>query len=309
MNAYSFKKNSPGAPICLLAALIILFPSFLHAQIQSPDGGEKSGSSPVSDQALSGAMAMINDQKFGEAKKTLKEAIQKDPLNELLWLSYDSCVRSEMLANNPAEIRSTDTAKAAGAADARNTIKNGETVDDGAEIIKTQPAQIVSGANLLPADKALTPKTNENEEDIDCAILDADFSGGAASGDLACLLNDTFKFINAGGGFYLSARAKDKNATVSFSFNISKFPKKVKLQIAHRLVKKDRFLSAASLTIDLNEHKVNYDSIKLGNKLETSEYDITNMSKIGANILTLNVENSAYPYLLKNVKVLLYFKD
>jgi len=192
--------------------------------------------------------------------------------------------------------------------DIRNAVNSGKTAPDGAEFTKNRPAPVISNSAAL-ADKPLKPDTNENEEDIDCTILDADFSGGVASGDLACLLNDTFKFINAGGEFYLSARAKDKNATVSFSFNISKFPKKVKLLICHRLVKKDRFLSAADLVIDLNEHKVNYDSIKLGNKPEISEYDITNMSKIGANILTLNVENSAHPYLLKNVKIMLYFKD
>lgn len=304
MKNRDFKKNKFLPPVCFLIAFIILFPSFLNAQAQTPDDGARSELSLASELALSGAMKMMNTQKFGEAKKILKEAIQKDQLNELLWLSYDSCVRSEMLAKNRAEAVETDPA---GPAAAEPAAKSQVPEAYGAEFLKTQSKSPVSGDNSARADKAQSPNTNE--EDIECTILDADFSGGAAAGDLACLLNDTFKFINAGGEFYLSARAKDKNATVSFSFNISKFPKKVKLLITHRLVKKDRFLSAADLVIDLNEHKVNYDSIKLGNKLEITEYDITNMSKIGANILTLNVENSAHPYLLKNVKVMLYFKE
>lgn len=303
MKNYKFKPDGFRALVCFLLAFIILFPSFINAQAPAPDDGIKPGSSLISERALSGAMAMMNAQKFGEAKQTLKEAIQKDPLNDLLWLSYDSCVRSEMLAKKPAEAKVSGTDSAV----EKSVDKNDENEIYGAGYAKTESASVISANNPAPFDKTQGPKLNE--KDIDCAILDADFSGGAAEGDLACLLNDTFKFINAGGEFYLSARAKDKNATVSFSFNISKFPKKVKLLICHRLVKKDRFLSAADLVIDLNEHKVNYDSIKLGNKLEISEYDITNMSKIGANILTLNVENSAHPYLLKNVKIMLYFKD
>lgn len=308
MDVSVFKKNSRGALLCLLTALAFLFPHCLNAQIQAPDGVKIPPAGPEdSDRALSDAMAMINSQKFGQAKKTLREAIRKDPINELLWLSYDSCIRSEMLAKNSAG-EGAETA----APVEQNSADGGKTTDATAELYqKNAPtaAPAIYGGSIRAASDTAAPAANENEEDIDCAILETDFTGGAASGDLACLLNDTFKFINAGGGFYLSARAKDKNATVSFSFDIAKFPKKVKLQIAHRLVKKDRFLSAAPLIIDLNEHKVNYDSIRLGNKVETNEYDITNMSRSGANILTLNVENPAYPYLLKNVKVLLYFKD
>lgn len=305
MKNYKFRPDLFCAPLYFLLAVLILFPAFLNAQAVTADDGVKSDFSLNSERALSGAMSMMNAQKFAGAKKILKEAIQKDPLNDLLWLSYDSCVRSEMLAKKTAEDKSISTQDNNSM---RTAVTKGGNEADGAGLPVKNPESINAGAKI-PEQSDETPVEKTNEKDIECAILDADFSGGSAAGDLACLLNDTFKFINAGGEFYLSARAKDKNATVSFSFNISKFPKKVKLLITHRLVKKDRFLSAADLVIDLNEHKVNYDSIKLGNKIETSEYDITNMSKTGVNILTLSVENSAHPYLLKNVKVMLYFKD
>lgn len=241
---------------------------------------------------LGDAMALMNSQKFGEARKMLKEAIQKDPGNELLWVSYDSCVRSEMLSKNDATGGAYKTQPSAAAA------------TPPAEELKAQAAAATSEASVAGG-----TQTGAAEKEIDCTILEADFSGGTAAGDLACLLNETFKFVSVDGGFFLIARPKDKNAGVSFSFNISKFPKKVKLILNHRLVKKDRFLSTAPLLIELNESKVNYDSVKLGNKLDSTEYDITNLSKAGANILTLSVENSRFAYLLKNVKVLLYFKD
>ena len=241
---------------------------------------------------LGDAMELMNSQKFGEARKMLKEAIQKDPANELLWVSYDSCVRSEMLSksDSPRPVNNSEPPAEAG--------------PDAAAEVKASPGAATSEAAL--AGKNSPAPT---EKDIDCTILEADFSGGTAAGDLACLLNETFKFVSVDGDSFLIARPKDKNAGVSFSFNISKFPKKVKLILNHRLVKKDRFLSAAPLLIELNESKVNYDSVKLGNKLDSTEYDITNLSKAGANILTLSVENSRFAYLLKNVKVMLYFKD
>lgn len=261
----------------------------------------------TADSALREAMALMNGRKFAEAKKTLKDALCKDPSNELLWVSYDSCVRSEMLVKNEA----SDAALKSEGGPAVEPRPEAPAYDGGEEpaaASKTYSAE-PEGAKAPAAAGDKNP-SDPAVQDINCSILEADFSSGAAAGDMACLLNDTFKFITADGtGSYLMAGSKDRNATVSFTFNIKKFPEKVKLIFSHRLVKKDRFLSAAPILIEVNEKKVNYDEVKLGNKLDSTEFDVTNLSKTGANIITLCVENPKFPYLLRNVKAMLYFKD
>lgn len=261
----------------------------------------------TADGALREAMALMNGRKFAEAKKTLKDALQKDPANELLWVSYDSCVRSEMLAKNEAS-------DAALKDEGVPAVESGPEAPfyDGDKTPAPAPKPASAGREDAAGQAAEGDKNPSGAaaQDINCSILEADFSSGAAAGDMACLLNDTFKFITADGtGSYLMAGAKDRNATVSFTFNIKKFPEKVKLIFSHRLVKKDRFLSAAPILIEVNEKKVNYDEVKLGNKLDSTEFDVTNLSKTGANIITLYVENPKFPYLLRNVKAMLYFKD
>lgn len=256
------------------------------------------GGSP--DDALGPAMSLMNEKKFSEAKKLLREALRKDPSSELLWVSYDSCVRSEMLSG--AEVHSTDGASAREPGRDRAPLFPAEGASGETPEVKVAAAAEGGSAEKYPAAEV-------SVSDIDCSILEADFSKGSASGDLACLLNDTFKFIAADGVSYLMAGAKGRGASVSFTFNISRFPKKVKLIFTHRLVKKDRFLSDAPVVIEVNEKKINYDAVKLGNRLEATEFDVTNAAKEGANIITLNAEDPKFPYLLKNVKVMLYFRD
>jgi hypothetical protein len=292
-------KTAAAYQVLLYSLLLVFFlsaaPGFAAAGADSPD------------EALRDAMALMNGRKFAEAKKTLKDALQKDPSNELLWVSYDSCVRSEMLAKNEA----SDAALKSEDAPAVESGPEAPVYDGG-----KAPDTVLNSYSAAPEGSASTAAAGDKNpagpavQDINCSILEADFSTGSAAGDMACLLNDTFKFITADGtGSYLMAGAKDRNATVSFTFNIKKFPEKVKLIFSHRLVKKDRFLSAAPILIEVNEKKVNYDEVKLGNKLDSTEFDVTNLSKTGANIITLYVENPKFPYLLRNVKAMLYFKD
>ncbi len=304
-----FNRNISAALIAIfivtawLQVLIFYMPALARQSVSE-------GKIYSSDSVLSAAMALMNKHDFASARMILKTAIQKEPYDDLLWVTYESCIRSEMIykesgaditadsamVESPAEVSAVMAVKAANSNEIEMSSGKADDLNNAGALIENKTHSLQE--NILPGD---------SEKDINCSILEADFSSGCASGDLACLLNDTFKFINTGGVSYLSARAKDKNATVSFSFKISKFPKKIKLLISHRLVKKDRFLSSAPLLIELNEKKVNYDPIRLGNKIEISEYDITNMSNAASNILTLSVENSNYPYLLKNVKILLYY--
>ncbi|HBC74185.1 MAG TPA: hypothetical protein DC017_04855 [Candidatus Wallbacteria bacterium] len=295
------KKN-----IKIAASYQVLLYSLLFVFFLSVASG-LAAAADTPDEALREAMALMNGRKFAEAKKTLKDALQKDPSNELLWVSYDSCVRSEMLAKNEASDAAVKSEGApAGESGPEAPVYDGGQAPD--PVLKSSSvAPEVSASPAIAGDKN---PAGPAVQDINCSILEADFSTGAAAGDMACLLNDTFKFITADGtGSYLMAGSKDRNATVSFTFNIKKFPEKVKLIFSHRLVKKDRFLSAAPILIEVNEKKVNYDAVKLGNKLDSTEFDVTNLSKNGANIITLYVENPKFPYLLRNVKAMLYFKD
>jgi len=235
---------------------------------------------------LKKAMELMNQKEFDAAKSLLKGALQSDPQNELLWVAYDSCVRSD--------IQSTPLPPVLKATDARVP-----EVPAGTSEVKIPLAH-----NESPA------KTPEQEAVSDFSILEADFSAGAARGDLACILNESlFSFIKSGDSHFLMLKASEKAGIVTFSFNIKTFPRRVTLELSNRTVKKDKFTADAPITISVNDSKANYEAVKVSNKLETSSFDITNLCKSGNNMVTLSIEKSAHPYLLKSARAILAFKD
>jgi len=235
---------------------------------------------------LKKAMELMNQKEFDAAKSLLKGALQSDPQNELLWVAYDSCVRSD--------IQSTPLPPVLKASDAR-----GAEVQTGTLEIKLPVAYNESPVKFV-----------EQGSISDFSILEADFSSGAARGDLACILNESlFSFIKSGDSHFLMLKASEKNGIVTFSFNIKTFPRRVTLEFSNRTVKKDKFSADAPIVITVNDSKANYEAVKVSNKLETSSFDITNLCKSGNNMITVSIEKSSHPYLLKSARVFLSFKE
>lgn len=242
------------------------------------------GQPPKADaqQVLSRAMDHMNKKEFDQARSMLKAAIQKDPANELLWITYDSCVRSDIQnAPLPPVIATPDERPAGSASTAEVSLA---AANDGA--------------------------ARGYEERPDVSMLIADFSSGAACGDLACILNENlFSFIKSGDSSFLMLRQGESSGAVTFSFNIRNFPRRILLELSNRTVKKDRFKAAMPLSLSVNDTKAALETVRLGNKLETSSIDVTNLCRTGANIVTLTIEKNASPYLLKSARLVMHLRD
>ncbi len=235
---------------------------------------------------LKKAMELMNQKEFDSAKSMLKNALQSDPLNELLWVAYDSCVRSD--------IQSTPLPPVLKAPDVRAPEHYAGTVE-----VKIPASYNDAAVNAV--DQSMV---------ADFSIFEADFSAGAARGDLACILNESlFSFIKNGDSSFLMLKANEKVGVVTFSFNIKTFPRRATLELSNRTVKKDKFAADAPIVIAVNDSKANYEAVKISNKLGISSFDITNLCKSGNNMVTLTIEKSPHPYLLKSARVVLAFKD
>lgn len=245
------------------------------------------------DKALTAAMKLMAEKKYAEANALLKAAIKADPSNTLLWAAYDSCVRSEAL--KPPE--------SVNAAEKDPGTEKPPRDNDGAPA-----AAAVESAGFTSENSIAAGKGSEDEALV--SILETDFTGGSPSGDLNCILNSSFRFIKSDISSYLMLDPKEKSGVVTFSFPIGRnYPKKIRLDLTHRLVKKDRFTASAPVTVAVNDSRTTCEDVKLGNKVETTSFDITNFCRNGANIVTIGVEKSRTPYLLKNVKLIQTFKD
>ena len=272
-----FKKLRVFILISLISFVCMFLISGSHA------AGKAAAENP---DVLKKAMELMNRKEFDQAKSLLKGALQSDPMNELLWVAYDSCVRSDIQSTPLPPVLKTPEAgspePAAGTSEIKMSVQYNEP----------------------PA------KQSEQNAGSDFSILEADFSNGAARGDLACILNESlFSFIKNGNSSFLMLKANEKSGVVTFSFNIKTFPRRVTLELSNRTVKKDKFSADAPIVIAVNDSKASYEAVKISNKLESSSFDITNLCRSGNNMITLTIEKSAHPYLLKSARAVLSFKD
>jgi len=270
-------------------------------------GAEKQPAKDESGRILSRAMQLMNEKKFSEANALLKSAIQADPSNALFWAAYDSCVRSEMLVM---EAPGGSNSSVSDSADADKDPRDSGAISGSGKMPAADKPEPGKTPFAAATSEAGLKKSNPNESDASVSILEADFSGGNAAGDLACILNQAFMFIKSDSTSYLMLNLKEKNGNITLSFTIGKnYPKKITLDLSHRLVKRDRFLASAPVVISVNDSRVTYEDLKLGNRLDTSSFDITNFCKNGGNIITITVEKSKFPYLLKTAKLVQRFKE
>ncbi|MEZ7893553.1 MAG: hypothetical protein QMC67_17590 [Candidatus Wallbacteria bacterium] len=255
-------------------------------------------------------MQLMNQKKFSEARQVLKNAIQSDPYNELLWTAFESCVRSDAYNSIGNAKEDNEPAAKKQAAEKTQLPENSAKFDIDENDTVAVMFKNLQAASELNGNRTDAPNVQDQQsarDNIDGQenfTLESDFSGGTVKGALGCILTESFKFVKVDNVSFLALKSGIVTASMTFSFQIKKtFPRKIMLGLSHRVLKRDKYKTSAKFTLNVNDNKINYDDIKLGNTVENIEFDVTNFCKNGGNIINITVDKSAAPYLLKSVKL------